>query len=65
LTFLSLAYAPPKFRTKTRSDYNLYESSDLYRQVISEELKVGGEVVEKREVHHSKAFAGHLDQKKN
>jgi hypothetical protein len=49
-------------RTKTEKEFDKFKIWDRYRSVIDGELKSGGDLVEKTEIHRSKAFNGHIDK---
>jgi hypothetical protein len=49
-------------RTKTEKVFDKFKVWDRYKSVIDVELKSGGDLVEKTEVHRSKAFNGHIDK---
>lgn len=49
------------YRTKTETDFKTYQSSNLYRKAVTEDLKEGGAVVAKTELHHAQNFNGHID----
>lgn len=50
-------------RLKSFSDLEKFKDLDLYQNVIAKDLKAGGELIEKVEVHHSTAFDGYLNKK--
>jgi hypothetical protein len=46
---------------KTQAGFMAYKSSALYQQVIAKELRAGGPLVAKTELHNSRSFIGHID----
>lgn len=59
IALLTVAGSP---RTKTKKEFDEFKVWDRYKSVVDVELKSGGDLVEKTEVHRSKAFNGHIDK---
>ncbi|OCL06316.1 hypothetical protein AOQ84DRAFT_378748 [Glonium stellatum] len=49
-------------RTKTESDFKKYQASGLHQDILANELKSGGHIIARTELHRSKTFNGHIDQ---
>lgn len=50
-------------RIKSLDDFKKFKDLNIYQGFILKDLKAGGELVKKVEVHLSAAFIGHLDKK--
>jgi hypothetical protein len=60
--FIAVLIVAGSSRTKTEKEFDDFKVWDRYKSVVDEELKSGGDLVEKTEVHRSKAFNGHIDK---
>ncbi|KAF2179301.1 NAD(P)-binding protein [Zopfia rhizophila CBS 207.26] len=49
-------------RTRTEAHFVKYRESETYQLIVGTELKSGGNVVAKSELHSSRAFNGHIDK---
>jgi hypothetical protein len=61
-SFIALLTVVGSPRTKTEKEFDEFKVWDRYKGVVDVELKSGGDLVEKTEVHRSKAFNGHIDK---
>ncbi|CZR69251.1 uncharacterized protein PAC_19151 [Phialocephala subalpina] len=60
--FIALLTVAGSSRTKTEKDFDAFKAWDRYKTVVDGELKSGGDLIGKTEVHRSKAFNGHIDK---
>jgi hypothetical protein len=49
-------------RTRSKAEFEKFQASDLYKQIVGGELKEGGSVVENFELNTSQNFIGHIDK---
>ncbi|KAF2501099.1 hypothetical protein BU16DRAFT_533816 [Lophium mytilinum] len=49
-------------RTRSKAEFEKYQASEVYKEIIGGELKEGGSVVGKVELHTSQNFIGHIDK---
>lgn len=49
-------------RTRTEADFRKYQESEIYQSIVVTELKAGGKIVDKTELHKSQTFNGHIDK---